>query len=691
MVTHVGLKHRRDIDGLRAIAILSVLGYHAFAVAVPGGFIGVDVFFVISGYLISSIIFTGLQSGRFSFIDFYSRRIRRIFPALAVVLVVALAVGWYALLPDEFAQLAKHVAAGAGFIANIALFREAGYFDRAAELKPLLHLWSLGVEEQFYLFWPLLLFLAWRIRLKISLLILAVGLASFVFNVSRVRGHELATFYLPASRLWELLCGSWLAYAGGTSVSEVSGDDESARAPQRQTPRGKTLGLAARNLQSFSGIALIAIAAFGLNRTMPYPGWWALLPTVGTCLLISAGEAGWINRVVLSNRTMVFIGLISYPLYLWHWPLLSFERIVDPDQMTTSVRIALIALAFVLAWATYRLIELPIRFNARKKAATLTMAILVACIGIVGYLGDRGHLRPHSAQFGLEKMVAAASAQAFPGPNLRPLEGQWQGLLRQGSNPSTVVFIGDSFLEQYYPRIDRVLQEDPTGTRSVVYASSGGCPPLPGVIEIHHAMCSGLLDRATAYAAQPNVDAIVIGANWASYFLSEERDLRYEYSIATAAGHSERLDQPSGSAQALALFSAMISNFRAEGKSVYLILPSPYAPQFDPRRMVMRRWGDMSFRVNAPVAVRSEVVDAMEPIASELRRVAQATGAKLIDPLDTLCGGRGCPGVLPDGVPIYKDGAHLNPAYVRSHVMFLDGVLRNAGSQQFPQATPEGP
>ena len=194
--------HRRDIDGLRAVAILSVLGYHANSDWLPGGFVGVDVFFVISGYLISGIIFRGLQRGTFSFADFYARRVKRIFPALLIVLVLVTIFGWFSLFTDEYQALGKQVAAGAAFVSNVTLWKEAGYFDPAAELKPLLHLWSLGIEEQFYLFWPPLFYFAWRRRINPMIAIIAITIGSFALNAYWIREHEVRTFYLPFTRIW---------------------------------------------------------------------------------------------------------------------------------------------------------------------------------------------------------------------------------------------------------------------------------------------------------------------------------------------------------------------------------------------------------------------------------------------------------------------------------------------------------
>jgi len=337
--------YRPDIDGLRAIAVLLVIGFHAFGV--QAGFIGVDLFFVISGFLISTIIFGDLHLGQLSIVDFYRRRIKRIFPALLTVLFFCFSLGWFTLLADEFAGLNKHIAAGLAFVSNLVLLGESGYFDSASSGKILLHLWSLGIEEQFYIFWPLLLLAFWRLRLNIAFLLIGIGLGSFALNIVYIHSYPSATFYLPFTRFWELLVGATLAY--------------------RVVIQNKSLLLFnSPNLNAFLGAAFLVAANIFINDRSAFPGWWALLPTFGAALLISAGSLAWFNRRILSNRALVWFGLISYPLYLWHWPLLTFARILDGGHQPSSlVRISMMALAILFAWLTYRLIERPIRFNKK--------------------------------------------------------------------------------------------------------------------------------------------------------------------------------------------------------------------------------------------------------------------------------------------------------------------------------------
>jgi peptidoglycan/LPS O-acetylase OafA/YrhL len=326
--------YRPDIDGLRAIAILAVLTYHAFPGKAPGGFAGVDVFFVISGFLITGILERRLARENYRLRDFYAARIRRIFPALILVLLATLAAGWCILLEPRFQALGRHVAASAVFSANLIFWKEINYFNVFGSQGPLLHLWSIGVEEQFYLAWPLILLIAGRLRIGFAATAGAIAVASFAWCLW-LTGHDPnAAFYSPLSRGWELMLGALVALL-----------------PLQVRGRHSTF-------LSLVGLCAIVAAFALLNAEDPYPGWRATVPCLGTALLIIGGREGAVNRFVLSQPLMVAIGLISYPLYLWHYPLLSFASIwqfgATPSRM---VRLALLATSFLLAFATYRWIE----------------------------------------------------------------------------------------------------------------------------------------------------------------------------------------------------------------------------------------------------------------------------------------------------------------------------------------------
>lgn len=383
-----GGPYRADIDGLRAVAVLAVLVFHAQPSWLPGGFIGVDIFFVISGYLISSIIFRELAAGRFTLRRFYERRIRRIFPALALVLLAALALGWFRLLPTELVQLGKHVAASVGFVQNLWLWHEVGYFDPAAETKPLLHLWSLGVEEQFYLLYPLLL--AWLSRRGVRplSLITLIGLGSFAAELFTQRWSPEGAYFLPHARFWELMVGALVAARAANAVP-------APLSPQRG------------NAQAFAGLALVVLGLSVIERTFTFPGWWAWLPVGGAALLISAGPEAWVNRRLLSMPPLVGIGLISYPLYLWHWVLLAYLRIAEPDGPSPRQLVLVVAASFLGAWLTYRVVERPIRAQRTWLARPLPLLALLAGVGSLGLVavalqGDRGRFP--------EEIAAAAEA-----------------------------------------------------------------------------------------------------------------------------------------------------------------------------------------------------------------------------------------------------------------------------------------
>ena len=361
---HSRVSYRPDIDGLRALAVLAVVGFHAFVRTIKGGFIGVDVFFVISGYLITGIISGQLRDGTFSFPDFYNRRIRRIFPALVVVLVAATAFGWFELSPDQYKTLGLHTAAGGTFLSNVVLWKEAGYFDASSASKPLLHLWSLGIEEQFYIVWPVLLWASFRLRLSLLMVASVVAAASFGFNVFTVGNDPSAAFYSPLSRAWELMLGAGLALSPASVRSFFENRS---------------------NLISVVGFGLITLAIVVLNSESTFPGWWALAPAAGSLLILSAGPHTFLNRILFARRPAVLIGKISYPLYLWHWPILSFAVIVLPAANARLLHISGVVLAFVLATLTYLLIESPIRTRPGVRLLPLALASSMAVIAIAGF------------------------------------------------------------------------------------------------------------------------------------------------------------------------------------------------------------------------------------------------------------------------------------------------------------------
>lgn len=382
-------RYRPDIDGLRAIAILGVVVYHAFPDLLKGGFVGVDIFFVISGFLITTIIFDNLEKGTFSFSEFYARRIRRIFPALILVLLVCFIFGWLVLLGDELNQLSKHIAASAAFISNFVLWNEAGYFDTSSETKPLLHLWSLAIEEQFYIVWPLLLWLSWKRKINFLIIITIVIFFSFILNIIGVNQDPVATFYSPQTRFWELLCGgllSWLFLYKKETLLNIKNnlDNFFCRLIQVHSKEGISPFF---NMLSFVGLFLLVYAFWKINDESSFPGVWALVPVVGTMLIISAGVDAWLNRTLLSNKILVWFGLISYPLYLWHWPILSLGRIINHETPSVKFRLIAIIISVFFSWITVKLIEKPFRFgNNKVTKKVIALCTILFALGTFGYI-----------------------------------------------------------------------------------------------------------------------------------------------------------------------------------------------------------------------------------------------------------------------------------------------------------------
>jgi len=525
--------YRADIDGLRALAILPVVAFHASSYWPKGGFVGVDIFFVISGYLISSIIFKSLANNDFRFIEFYAHRIKRIFPALILVLTICYVLGWFLLLPDEYKQLGKHIAAGAGYVQNFVLWQEAGYFDTASELKPLLHLWSLAIEEQFYLIYPLLIWAAWRSGVNILAVVVVLGIVSFSLNIGDIDQDPVKTFFAPQTRFWELMAGGVLAYF---RVFQCSRPAWLTRWPQlsifnrllfTQTPAEDARGAVLASFLSIVGLVLILIALFGIHRGQPFPGWRALLPVTGACLLILSGPTAWVNRKILASRLFVWVGLISYPLYLWHWPLLSFARIVEMDKPSSSIRTAAVGISFVLAWLTYRLIEKPVRFGRvswRKTALLCVLAVLVGYAGYNVYQRDGFSFRMKNRQSYLdyfesskyfmetgigEKYKDECNFYNVDKPAI-PLEHINPACYQKAPGKNKTIFLwGDSHAQQLYYGLSKNLPVD----WQIMIVASSGCVPNIELADSSEKLCvrSNWFALKQIKEAQP--DIVLIAQN----------------------------------------------------------------------------------------------------------------------------------------------------------------------------------
>ena len=367
------MKYRADIDGLRALAVLPVIFFHAGFELFKGGFVGVDVFFVISGYLITNIIISEIEEGKFSIIRFYERRARRILPALFFVMLICLPFAWFWLTPSDLKDFGQSLVAVSTFSSNILFWFESGYFDNASEMKPLLHTWSLAVEEQYYILFPLFLILTWQLGIKLIVILLIV-----FFLISLSLAHLLvydfpsASFYLLPTRGWELLIGVFVAlYLKYNS---------------------KINSFAVNQFLSLLGGCLIIFSIIAFDDSTPFPSLYALIPTAGTALLILCSVPKTISHNILSAKPLVTIGLISYSAYLWHQPLFAFARHRIFDEISTFILLMLCVLSLVLAWMSWNFVEKPFRDRNKISSKAILIASLVTSLSFIG-IGSLMHLK----------------------------------------------------------------------------------------------------------------------------------------------------------------------------------------------------------------------------------------------------------------------------------------------------------
>ena len=645
--------YRPDIDGLRAVAVLAVVIYHAFPKALPGGFVGVDIFFVISGYLISGILFKSLSNGTFSFAEFYSRRIRRLFPALVTMFFLTLFAGYYYLLSDEFEQFGKHVAASCVFIQNNTLLKESGYFDSAAELKPLLHLWSLAVEEQFYIFFPPLLILLWRKKWPITSILAAFLLISFFANLVMSAKDSASDFFLTPYRCWELMAGAMLAW--------------------RHFSKGQDTRFG--NFYSIFGLLLITFSLIWLDKSNLYPGWRAIFPVTGTVLLIAAGPGPTINRWLLSNPISIWVGLISYPLYLFHWPALSFLRILKGEHPSSVSILLAVGLSFALAALTYYFVEKKIRYSKLLWTIPLLLTAFIVS-GILGLLIWQKNINPRSSGLGFDEHIQAAlDVKYFKGVDASLFyPGIW---IQEGKNKGfKTLYIGDSHMQQCAPRIFYLFKNEKTGDRGFMFFTLGGLLPVPGVSVSFGAQPQPydvFIPKMLELANRKDVDRIVIAARWILYFSWKSKELEI---------NSLRLDTNEGFKLVMESFQNMIQTFVANGKQVFVILSMATDSSFDPKLMIDRK-------LNGHIAINPRVYTVKEfrewkkakemkmtqgELMDNITYIAEQAGAKVIDPLPYFSKDGVCFRFI-NGKPIYRDASHLRASFVRDHATYLDDTI----------------
>lgn len=642
------MRYRPEIDGLRAVAVVPVVLFHGGFQAFAGGFVGVDVFFVISGYLITSIIAQDLGNGRFSLIGFYERRARRILPALFLVSLSCFVLAWYFMPPKAMKEFSHSLAAVAAFGSNILFWRQSGYFDTAGELKPLLHTWSLAVEEQYYMLFPLLLALAWRFgKQRLALLLAILGAISLTLSQWGTTHRPAAAFYLLPTRSWELFLGGLLALYLSDS--------------RRQTP---TSGPVAQSA-SLLGLLCIGWSVVAFDRTTSFPGLNALAPTLGTALVILFATPSTITGTVLGSRPFVSIGLVSYSVYLWHQPLFAFARLRSLSGLSPLSSLLAGGLAVGLAYLTWRWVESPFRDRSRTSRQTVFVLAGTGTLALC-LLGMAGHFKGgFPSRFPDLARVQAAFAGMLgrTGPSLdcyeRPGKASRDQLCRFQSATDGIAFVavGDSHMFTLHEGFQLAASEEGL---SGAWISGEACLPLLGVYVVRDGggdmECASLNQRVFDYVKANRVPRVYLVARWGLYadggkFLSGQPDPRGELT-------SER------SRELLAIGLAnTIAAFAAVGTRVTIVLQAPEQAR-DPEAAYARA---VTYRRGA----RPDVLRVMSTDKREHER-KQAFVRTLIDEyrregladvlsLDgALCDATRCL-IGVDGTSYYSDDNHLSP------------------------------
>lgn len=621
--------YRPDIDGLRALAVLPVLLFHA-QLGCPGGFVGVDVFFVISGYLISSLILKELQVETFNLVTFWERRVRRILPALTVVVLTTYFAGWLIYLPQDFKLVGKSIVAQAMLVSNVFFYLQPdGYFDAGIETKPLLHTWSLAVEEQFYLIFPLLLVVLARSKKPVQLKTICVlGLASFALSIYGSYSYTSATFYLLPTRAWELLIGAFLAMMRGHLHSS----------------RG------VRETTGWIGLAFVCLPIFLYDEGTPFPGFAALPPCLGAALVIYSSESkrSFVGRL-LSLKPVVFVGLISYSLYLWHWPLLVFSHYLAGNQKW-PIRVALLVVGIALAVISWKFVETPFRnFQIFRRRSHLFCfaAVSIAALLILGFTVDYGNGFP--SRFSQEALHYASGRNdhAFrEGTSLEQARaGQFVELGSGGvDQPISVLIWGDSHAMGITSVIDDLCRHF---SRRGIQAAQHGVPPVLQATASSRVGSPSFGDSVLSFVIERKIMNVIITGHWKFYARSDE----FKSNLVST-----------------------VNTLLASGVRVYLLKDVPDQGFDVPRvaALVSKYGGDLDLLGVS----REKHATANIQLEQTFDKISQM-GATLLDPAEYFLNSNGLYGAVRNNQAFYTDGNHLTVAGARLLLPLFQPIFQN--------------
>lgn len=638
------MHYRIELDGIRAIAVLSVVLFHAGVTIIPGGYVGVDIFFVLSGFLITSIIYKQINSSSFTFSDFYWRRFRRILPALFFMIFVVGLVSYKILVPELFKDFAISAWTTALFSSNIYFWTEAGYFQKAAELKPLLHTWSLGVEEQYYIFFPfLMIFIAkWAPR-RFTVVLMTVGILSLLLSIYAVYNKPIATFYLLPTRLWELLVGSLLAVSNIPTLK-----------------RKITI-----NLVSWTGLALLSAPMIFYSDNTIFPGLAALPPCLGTVLIIWSlkNHHNTSLKRILSFKPLVFVGKVSYSFYLWHWPVLVLCKYYAIDDFTIADNLLALFAAFLISCFSWLVVEKPFRTNfetfPKRRMFELTFTS-IAAVTLMGMTVSYKNGMPSRFDVNLVNIIAAADDKSAYTNECNDLELEnpdvdfcSMGTAKEGM-PRFLLW-GDSHAGAIAPVFDAVASEENIkGT----FASWSGCPPLLGVQRKHAGQKRDCLaDRKfikNYIEENKQLETIILFARWSFYVENKPYGNEKTGRLMALEYNGEKVVKPDLMVQKA--LEKTVSWLKAINKKVVIIMPVPEVGLDVPSELtkLIIRPSDRDIRPTM-VAYQNRQSKFFD-IAEGLR---DKYGVKLLYPHEYMCDQKYC-NVIKKGIPLYFDDDHLS-------------------------------
>lgn len=620
---HIRMSYRGDIDGLRALAVLAVLLFHAQISGFGGGFVGVDVFFVISGFLITKILIDNP-----SIVSFYERRARRILPALFALLVAAMALAGWMMLPHDLVALAKSAIAALLFSSNVWFWRQAGYFATETELWPLLHTWSLGVEEQFYIVFPLIVRLVrcWP-KHWLAVIFALLAAASFATCVIAMSYYAkpVVAFYLAPTRAWELLIGSILATDAIPSIARP----------------------ALRNLLAASGLAAIVSAVLFYTPATPFPGVGALLPVFGSAMVIWAGQGGESAiGSALGSRPLRFIGLVSYSLYLWHWPILAFARYVAVRPLTTAETAFALAASLIVATFSWRYIERPARHGPSDQAVLFVSFVSIVVLVGVGALVVHGHGYPRR----FPATIVALNEQEgedwrCPVTTMMPLGNFYACPIALPSRRATdaqVVLWGDSHAQMYGPALRAAL-----GKRGALLINANGCAPVLG--DAANPLCSTIQRSNYLQIVKLPAQTVVLAQNWPQY--RDEASVRLR-----------RTPRPEERYQdAIRRLIVLVNGLHAAGKRVVIVGPLAL-PGYNLASVAAR---DLAFhgRIKTRTGVtRAAYLAEYSNVLNAMEAMARQPGVSLVRVDEIACDIENCP-FIQNGRAVFADHGHLTAQY----------------------------